>query len=79
MRHKKPRRMEKPGMNVDEIRELLNLRGWSKTELAARMKVTENTVHKWFAAGHAPEGPASVLLGEWLARARNENLAEATA
>jgi len=59
-------------MSADEIRELMQLRNWSPTQLAAALDLTENAVSKWLRAGQAPGGPVTILLREWLARARAE-------
>lgn len=62
-------------MKKEEIQALMDLKGWSKMDLAHELHITENAVHKWFKAGEAPNGPTSILLREWLARA----IAEAAA
>ena len=43
----RPRNPE-PTMSLDEIEELMRLTGWSRAELAARLGVSANLVHKWF-------------------------------
>ena len=57
-------------MTAAEIKELLDLRGWSRTRLAAELELTQNAIDKWFMAGRAPGGPASILLRLWLTDAR---------
>ena len=57
-------------MTCAEIQELMDLKGWSKMDLAAALKITENAVYKWFTQGHGPKGPASILMEQWLAEAR---------
>lgn len=57
-------------MPKSEIAELLRLTGWSRTELAYHLHVTENTVQRWFMNGFCPDGPASVLMRVWLDDAR---------
>lgn len=64
---------EKREMPKAEIAELLKLMGWSRTELAARLHLTENTVQRWFMAGMAPDGPASILMRLWLEEAKKQN------
>lgn len=62
----------KPFMDKTELQELLHLKGWSRTKLAAELDISENAVQKWFMAGRVPGGPATILLREWLAVARKE-------
>jgi transcriptional regulator with XRE-family HTH domain len=57
-------------MSRDEIQELLDLKGWTRTRLASEMRLTENAVQRWFMAGEAPDGPPSILLRIWLSEAR---------
>lgn len=64
-------------MDKKELQELLILRGWSRTRLAAELDISENAVQKWFMAGRVPGGPATILLREWLAKAREEEHAHA--
>jgi hypothetical protein len=70
MERKISRRKEKPGMTSAEIKELMDLAQWSRTELAANLKLGEAAIHKWFRQGCAPEAPASVLMRTWLYVAR---------
>ncbi|HLW67818.1 MAG TPA: helix-turn-helix domain-containing protein [Gemmataceae bacterium] len=62
-------------MSPDEIKELLELKGWNQAELARRMDTTEASVSRWLLPAsdprsRSPLGPARVLLREWLERAR---------
>lgn len=59
-------------MTLDDIRELLELKGWTKTRLAAELSLTENTVNRWFHGSRAPGGPAAILMRIWLNEARQK-------
>lgn len=63
---------EKWPMSIKELDELLKLRGWSKTELAFNLRLTEAAVWKWYRQGTVPDGPTSILLRNWLEDAREE-------
>lgn len=56
-----------------EIRELMDLKDWSKTDLASALDLTENAVYRWLAPGSvgSPRGPASILMRLWLQEARD--------
>lgn len=60
-------------MQVAELQELLDLKGWSRVRLAAELDITENAVQRWFMNKKAPHGPASILLRMWLDEARAAN------
>lgn len=61
-------------MTNDEMTELIGLLGLkNRAGLAAKLRLTENAVQRWFMTGHAPDGPASILMREWLERARDSN------
>lgn len=66
-------------MTAKEMQELLVLMNWTRTKLAAELEITANAVDKWFAAGRAPGGPTSILLSDWLIRARNDEPLRAAA
>lgn len=58
-------------MNNAEMTELIHLKGWkNRAALAANLRLTENAVQRWFMTGHAPDGPASILMRVWLDEAR---------
>lgn len=57
-------------MEKKEIEELIELRGWTRTDLASEMGVTENAVHRWMAGNPKPKGPAAILMRIWLEEAR---------
>jgi len=59
-------------MSKKEILELLDLKGWSKTRLAAELDLGENIVHRWIVGDRVPGGPASILMRMWLTDARKE-------
>lgn len=66
---KEHRRMKK-----DDIEELMTLKGWSRTQLAAALDLTENTVHRWMFGDRKPSGPASILMRMWLTDAKSQLL-----
>ncbi len=59
-------------MEKFEIEKLLTLKGWSRTDLASEMGVTENAVHRWMAGTPKPRGPAAILMRLWLDAAEAE-------
>ncbi len=60
-------------MKPEEILELIELKNWSRTQLAAALDVTENTVHQWASKRRVPSGPASILMRMWLNEARQQS------
>ena len=61
---------DKRRMTQEEIRELLELRDWSRTKLAGELDLTENTVHQWLSGRRKASGPATILMRLWLIEAR---------
>jgi DNA-binding transcriptional regulator YiaG len=59
-------------MTLEEINELLELKGWSRTRLAAELDLTENAVYQWFTHRRNPGGPAVILMRIWLVEARKQ-------
>ena len=57
-------------MTLEEIDELLDLKGWSKTQLAVNLDMTEAGVWRWFREKKPPGGPVAILIRQWLAEAR---------
>ena len=57
-------------MTPAEIEELMKLKGWSKTRLAAELDLSENIVYRWINEERTPGGPASILMRQWLDQAR---------
>ena len=57
-------------MSSEEIKELLRLKDWTKTKLAAHLDLGENIVYRWINGDRAPSGPASILMRQWLTEAR---------
>lgn len=57
-------------MDYAKVLELMKLRGWSKTDLACHLQVTESAVYKWCKTGIVPTGPTSILLSNWLAESK---------
>jgi hypothetical protein len=57
-------------MTLAELSEFMTLMRWNRTMLAAQIQLTSAAVDKWFRLGEMPQGPASILLKDWLLRAR---------
>lgn len=57
-------------MTPEEIQELLDLTGWSRTRLAAELGVVEGTIHSWLSRRRSAGGPACILMRQWLTAAR---------
>lgn len=57
-------------MKLKDIRELLELKGWSQADLARRLDMHEATVSRWLSGATKPAGPARILMRQWLAEAR---------
>jgi len=53
-------------MDPVEIQELLDLKDWSVTKLAAELHLGENTVYQWLSKRRNPGGPATILMRMWL-------------
>lgn len=68
---------KKESVKKSEIQELLDLRGWTRSQLAEKIHVTLNTVDRWFMDGRRKRagecaGPAAVLIRLLLDQARQE-------
>lgn len=57
-------------MKIEEVQELLTLKGWTKRHLAAQLALSEDTVYRWFVNKVVPRSPAVVLMRHWLTEAR---------
>lgn len=61
-------------MTLKEIRELLVLKEWTRTELAKRLGIVRNTVDRWFCATDPhrrwPNKDQVLQMRAWLAEAR---------
>ena len=64
--------MEKNPVKRAEIVELMKLKGWSQTKLAAELHLSKSLITHWLAGERTPSGPATILLRQWLAEARKE-------
>lgn len=66
-------------MQLKEIRELLVLKEWTRETLAERLKITRNTIDRWFCAAESnqrhPSPDHVKLMRAWLVEARRENQA----
>lgn len=60
-------------MSVDEISELLELKNWTKTQLAKELGVRLDAILRWFRGVRTPRGPATVLMRTWLNEARRKH------
>ena len=72
-------RKENGRMKKEEILELMDLKGWSRTKLASHLDVTEQSIFSWLSGRRTPSGPASILMRQWLDGARAEAKASASA
>ena len=59
-------------MDISEVRELLDLKGWNQVVLAGMLHVTPDAVRKWFKNGKVPDGPAALWMIAWLNQARKK-------
>lgn len=62
--------IETATMTVQDIRDLLELKGWTQVELARRLQLHEAAVSRWLSGVCAPTGPAKILMRQWLNEAR---------
>lgn len=60
-------------MTTDDILELMRLKEWSQTRLAAELDLSHAAVQRWLAESRAPRGPARILMRQWLNLARQEH------
>ncbi len=67
----------KSRMKPEEIQELMQLMGWTKTKLAAELDLSENAIHRWIEGDRNPSGPAVILMRLWLEAARKKREAVA--
>ncbi len=65
---------EKHRMSNEEIEELMQLKGWSRTDLASELGMTENAVNQWLGTKQrrSPGSAACILMRLWLDAARDE-------
>ncbi len=57
-------------MKIEEVLELLTLKGWTKRHLAKQLSLSEDTVYRWFVNEIVPRSPAVILMRHWLEEAR---------
>lgn len=57
-------------MTGQEIQELLKLRGWSPTDLASKLGMSESGVNRWIHESRTPKGAATILMRQWLNESR---------
>jgi transcriptional regulator with XRE-family HTH domain len=62
--------LENNRMTREEIRQLMALKGWTVTQLAARLDLSKDAVARWLGSEHPLKGPASILMRQWLEQAR---------
>lgn len=58
------------GMSIEEMDELLELKGWNDAILAGNLHMTQAGVVKWRQRREIPDGPAAVLMQFWLTQCR---------
>ena len=61
-------------MTKEEIKELLLLNDWQRTDLASRLRVSETAVYQWIIGRRKPGGPASVLMKQMLVKAKRHRV-----
>lgn len=61
---------EKRRMTLQDVEDLMELRDWSRTDLASNLDLCEAAIHKWFRLGKVPGGPGAILMRQWLAESR---------
>lgn len=67
-------------MTPEEIRKLMELKGWSQAEFARQAHVSESAISRWLSGESVPTALARVLLRQWLDDARaGKKLAAASA
>jgi hypothetical protein len=61
-------------MRTEEIKELMELKGWTTTHLAFHLDLTANAVAIWLMRDNDKpvKGPASVLMRQWLNEERGK-------
>ncbi len=64
--------VEENRMSPNEIAELMALKGWSQTRLAAELDLSQAAVQRWIGESRTPRGPASILMRMWLNKARED-------
>lgn len=57
-------------MDMNEVRELMRLNGWTQVELAKKLDMSEAGVSRWLSGEREPAGPARILMRQWLESAR---------
>jgi transcriptional regulator with XRE-family HTH domain len=57
-------------MSPKEIQELLDLKGWTKTDLASALGVGDHAVYQWLTGRRTARGAVCVLMRQWLGEAR---------
>jgi transcriptional regulator with XRE-family HTH domain len=62
----------KQTFSLEEVSELLAIKGWSRAKLAEELGVSVNWIDRWFMRdrNREPSGPACLLMRQWLADAR---------
>ncbi len=59
MQHRKPKNLHESFDVISRIKELMELRGWSETELSKRSGITQSTISSWLAQ-HKTPGTVSI-------------------
>lgn len=69
---------ERQRMSPDDIKELLNLKGWNQSDLAREIDVDRAAVSMWLKGVRKPGGPAAKWMRRLLDESRAEQLAPAS-
>lgn len=63
----------KSRMTPAEIQELMELKSWTRVDLAHALELkSENTIYRWLSGDPEVPGPARILMRQWLDEARAE-------
>lgn len=57
-------------ISLREVRELMRLKGWSQVALSRALDRDRSTVSVWLTRERDIQGPAAILMRQWLAEAR---------
>jgi len=62
--------MENNRIGPADIRRLLKFRGWKQIELARALDVHKSLITHWLTGFRTPDGPAAILVRQWLNESR---------
>lgn len=65
-----------PEQFIQDLQELMRLKGWDQPEAAKNLGVSKMTISQWTRGTIQPRGPAKLLVARMLKEAREEVLAD---